>query len=205
MRMILLALLLLPSIAFAGTPPAVHCVPSQDEAIPGVDLKEVRRMWLSWTNAERKAAGVKPYTESTQLDRSAVLWSTSSRDKGIMDHKRPGQTAYYDYAIITKWFAALGLTFRNVSRMTYSESIGYGPFSCSQKDCTQIFIAALRSTFDFYLKEKNQASKPHYSAIVNPQFAIQGMGVTIDPTIKRYYVTTHYATAITSRPVPVCP
>ncbi|MDD5055374.1 MAG: hypothetical protein PHZ00_03850 [Candidatus Peribacteraceae bacterium] len=50
-----------------------------------------------------------------------------------MSHKRDGQTSYYDYPLITKWFAGLGLTFRNVKGMSYSESIGYGPFICCGK------------------------------------------------------------------------
>jgi hypothetical protein len=206
MRGIILSfLLLLPSVTFAASPRIARCVPSQDEVIAGVDLKEVRRVWLSWTNAERKIGGLKPFTANQQLDHSAVTWSKFSRDKGEMSHKRDRQTAYYDYAIITKWFANLGLTFQNRNRMTYSESIGYGPYNCSQEVCTQKLISSLRSTFDFYLKEKNQKSRPHYGAIVNPEFKIQGMGIAIDPKAQRYYVTTHYATAITSKPSPICP
>jgi hypothetical protein len=202
----LLLLILLPSFAFAKAAPAIiRCVPTQDEVIAGVDLKEVRRVWLSWTNAERTIGGLKPFTANPQLDRSAVTWSRFSRDRGEMSHKRDGQTAYYDYAIITKWFQNLGLTFRNTNRMTYSESIGYGPYNCSQEVCTQKLISSLRSTFDFYLKEKNRKSRPHYGAIVNTEFKIQGMGIAIDPDAKRYYVTIHYATAITSKAIPICP
>ena len=209
MRGFLLILLLLPTVAFATTArvraPVARCVSSQDEAIQGVDLKEVRKTWLAWTNAERKTAGLKPMISDSQLNRSAVTWSKFSRDKGEMSHQRVGQTAYYDYAIITKWFASLGLTFKNVNRMTYSESIGYGVYSCNDKDCTQKLISSLKTTFDFYLKEKGQKSRPHYGAIINPEFKIEGVGIAIDAKTQRYYVTTHYATAITSKPTPVCP
>ncbi|MDD5054763.1 MAG: CAP domain-containing protein [Candidatus Peribacteraceae bacterium] len=197
-------LLLLPTVTFAAAPRSPNCIPSQDEAIRGVDLAEVRRVWLTWINAERKKVGLKPYVQNPQLNRTAALWSKTSRNRGVMSHKRDGQTTYYDYPLITKWFSALGLTFRNVKRMTYSESIGYGPFSCSGNDCTQELINSLRSTFDFYLKEKGSVSRPHYNAIVNPEFRLIGTGFAIDPDSKRYYVTTHYATAITSRPTAVC-
>lgn len=205
MKSIILSfLLLLPSFTLAASPRTQRCVPSQDEAIAGVDLSEVRRVWLEWTNAERKAAGLMPLSENPQLNRTAAIWSKTSRDRGEMSHKRDGQTSYYDYPLITKWFAGLGLTFRNVNRMTYSESIGYGPYSCDAADCTQQLISALRTTFDFYMKEKGKSSRPHYNAIVNSRFRLQGMGVAVDPASKRYYVTTHYGTAITSRPAPVC-
>ncbi len=205
MRYLLLILFFLPTIGVATSAPVIRCVPSGDEVIAGVDLKEVRRVWLSWTNAERKVVGLKPLVQNAQLDRSATTWSRFSQGRGVMSHQRPGQTTYYDYPLITKWFADLGLTFKNVNRMTYSESIGYGSYSCTVNDCTQTLITALRSTFDYYLKEKKRSSRPHYGAIINAQFQIQGMGVAIDSKTKRYYVTTHYATAISSRPTPVCP
>lgn len=206
MRTIILSfLLLLPTVAFAATPLSLSCVPSQDEIIQGVDLTEVRRIWLNWINAERKMEGLKPYALDSQLNRTATIWSQTSRDRGVMSHKREGQTAYYDYPFITKWFSGLGVTFRNAQRMTYSESIGYGPYSCSGEVCTQKLIRAMRSTFNFYMKEKGKAYRPHYNSIVNPTFGIIGIGIAVDPKSKRYYLTTHYGTAITSHPAPVCP
>ncbi|MDD5055373.1 MAG: hypothetical protein PHZ00_03845 [Candidatus Peribacteraceae bacterium] len=47
-------MLLLPTVTFAATPRSLSCIPSQDEIIQGVDLTEVRRVWLAWINAEHK-------------------------------------------------------------------------------------------------------------------------------------------------------
>ena len=53
-------------------------------------------------------------TINWNLNQSATVWSEFSEDRGYIDHKRPGTTAYYDYWAITSWFADLGLVFENV-------------------------------------------------------------------------------------------
>lgn len=176
-----------------------------EEEIPdNIDMERVRATWLSWINTERAKYGLDPYVYNNQLNRTAYLWSEYAKERGYIDHKRPGQSAYYDYNIITKWFADKGLTFKNVNRVTYSENIGWGVISCNKSDCTDEMIDSVRLTFDFYMAEKGKAYQPHYSSMVNKYFTEIGMGLAINENTGKYYITTHYATAITSNPMAIC-
>ncbi|MBI5414415.1 S-layer homology domain-containing protein [Candidatus Peregrinibacteria bacterium] len=181
-----------------------HCLPFLEDPIFHVDMEKVRKVWLEWINAERATQNLSPYTYNNQLNRTAFLWSKFSADRGFIDHKRPGQTAYYDYAIILEWFRNLGLDFENVHRATYSENIGWGiPFSCDATDCTQDMIDLTRYTFDFYKNEKGKEYKPHYDSIMNPYFTEIGMGIAVNSD-QKVFITTHYATKIISGPLPIC-
>ncbi len=193
---------LLPGAVSAADSKPLHCVPYADTRIRRVDIQKVRDTWVGWQNAERKKLGLKPLTENPQLNRSAALWSQHAALQGSISHKRKPGAAYYDYGAIEKWFLDLGLQFKNVNRSTFSESIGYGPYSCSTGDCTSKMIAALKTTFDFYMREKGKKNSPHYNAIVRGEFANVGVGIALkDGT---YYLTTHYATSISPEPEPLC-
>lgn len=173
------------------------------ETVPdNIDIKRVRTQWLDWYNAERNKLGKHAYVYNPQLNRSAVAWAEEMKKKGVMDHKRTGQTAYYDYNIITKWFADLGLVFKNVNRVTHTENIGWGYYTCSDSDCTDKVINSIRSTFDFYLAEKNKEYKAHYQSVMNDYFQEIGLGLAFDG--KKYYLAVHYGTTITSNPLPIC-
>lgn len=176
-----------------------------DDSIPGVDVQEVRRVWVSWLNSVRAALNIAPLTQSKQLNRTATMWSESARNAGGITHKRPGYTAYYDYRGIESWFASLDIQFENVKSTTFTENIGWGVFQCNRDDCTQDLLSAMRSTFDFYMSEKGKPSAPHYNSMVQRQFRLIGTGIVVDKAAGRYYLTTHYGTAITSNPDPVCP
>lgn len=165
-----------------------------DELIPKVDMQKVRVAWLAWNNAERQKLGLHDYTYNNALHRTAYLWSKYSQDKGEMSHKREGQTEYYDYDLILKWFQNLGVDFVNVNRVTFSENIGWGPYSCSEADCTQKLIDNIRSTFDFYMAEKNQEYRPHYNSLMNKYFNEIGLGISVGNG--KYYLTIHYATEL---------
>lgn len=179
------------------------CSDFREEAIPKVDMQEVRRVWLGWINDARAQEGLPPYRMDKQLDRTAWTWSDRARSLGTINHKRDGQAAYYDYKRVGDWFSSLGLDFQNVKGSTYTENIGWGYFKCKKEECTGAMIDAVRSTFDFFMSEKGKANAPHYNSIVNPSFTSIGMGLTVDPGGK-YYLTTHYGTRITSDPDPIC-
>lgn len=173
------------------------------ENVPAnIDMTRVRAQWLDWYNAERAKLGKFPYVYNPQLNRSAVAWSETMQSKGAMDHKRTGQTAYYDYNLITKWFADLGLVFKNVNSRTHTENIGWGYYSCSDSDCTDEVIGAIRSTLDFYLAEKGKSSQAHYQSLMNDYFKEIGLGLAFDG--KKYYLTVHYGTEVISDPLEVC-
>ena len=106
---------------------------------------------------------------------------------------------------MVKWFDALGLDFENDHRVTFTENIGWGVYSCTKKDCTQDMIKAVRSTFDIYMAEKGEASSAHYNSIMNKYFNEVGIGIALRPDLKKYFLTIHYATKITSALPPVCP
>lgn len=178
------------------------CVPSNESTIAHVDMRRVRAEWLSLYNGVRKAHGLPLYRLDENLNDSSTLWSTISARKGVMEHKRSANQLYYDYSAIQKWFSDLGLVFQNVHSMTFTESIGNGPYACSLDDCTNALVSAIRSTFDFYMTEETKEYRPHYSAIVNPYFTIMGMGVATKNG--QYYITTHFATKIVSTPLARC-
>lgn len=179
------------------------CMANEQRAIAGVDMDRVRETWLGWLNDARASQGLPAYTYNHHLHRTAATWSNFSADRLEMSHKRIGQTEYYDYPMITQWFADLGLEFENIYRVTYSENIGRGPFTCSEDDCTDELIDAIRDTFDFYMAEEDDEYQPHYTSVMNNYFTEIGLGIAIG-TDSNYYLTTHYGTKIISDPPGVC-
>lgn len=163
-----------------------------------VDLSKVRATWLDWENQIRAENGLPAYTYNEDLFRTATIWSETSKQKGYLDHKRPGQSAYYDYKIIEAWFKNLGLEFKNVNRKTFTESIAWEYYSCDESDCTDKLTAAIRKGFNFFISEKGKKYSPHYDAIINPEFTQIGLGIIIDKAAGKYYLTVHYGTEITS-------
>lgn len=181
------------------------CVWLDEEPVPGVDMEEVRRTWLNWYNDVRRDLHLTGLNYNRNLTRTATLWSRKSRDAGSITHKRPGQSAYYDYNRMVDWFADFDLEFKNVSRITFTENIGYGYYNCKSDDCTGALIQAVKSTLEFFLSEKGKAYAPHYDSIVNPHYRLVGLGLALDAKSKKYYLTVHYGTEIVSDPAPVCP
>lgn len=167
-----------------------------DNFLENVDMEMVRITWLAWYNNVRRQEGLHDYKYNNQLNRSAYIWSEFSRDRGEMSHKRIGQTEYYDYNMITQWFADLGLQFENVNRVTHSENIGWGVLSCNKADCTDELISSIQSTFDFYMAEKNKDYRPHYNSVMNGYFNEIGLGIALDKESNKYYLTVHYGTKL---------
>jgi uncharacterized protein YkwD len=186
-----------PSLKSIAPSKPICSVPTED--LPtNVDLEKVRATWLDWENTERTANGLAPYTYNEDLIRTATIWSEASKQKGYIDHKRPGQTAYYDYKIIEKWFKNLGLEFKNTHSKTFTESIAWEYYSCSDSDCTDKLTTAIRKGFNFFMSEKGKSSRPHYDAIINPEFTQIGIGIVVDKVAEKYYLTVHYGTEVTA-------
>lgn len=180
------------------------CTRFEESQIPGVDLEEVKRTWLGWYNEVRASLQAHPLRSNKQLTRTAYDWSRLAAEQGSITHKRAGQSAYYDYARMTDWFASYDVEFANMNRITFTENIGWGVFQCPKNaDCTKAFTDAVRTTFDMYMAERGKASAPHYNSIVNPEFRELGLGIVTKGN--RYYLTAHYGTSITSTPQPLCP
>ncbi len=169
-----------------------------------IDMSEVREEWLAWYNTARDQEGLHAYSYNDSLNYSSTVWSEYSRDAGVMSHNRPGQTDYYDYSIITQWFADLGITFENHSGVTYSENIGYGTYRCSDSDCTQELIDSSKFIFDAYMEEKGTPYTGHYDSVMNKYFNEIGLGYAIDTEKEVMYLTVHYATELSTHPADVC-
>lgn len=194
-------------LAFSGQALAVqNCVEMPVGVPANIDMQKVNATWLGWYNQARAKQGLSAYVYNDQLDRSALIWSLAAVKKGRIDHKRPGQKSYYDYKKVMAWFAALGLKFKNVHGETAVENIAWDYYKCpsSSKDCTDALIKAIRHGFDFFMSEKGKKYRPHYESIMNSQFKEIGLGVAVDPVHKKFFLTVHYATVISSDPSPIC-
>ncbi|MFA6039102.1 MAG: CAP domain-containing protein [Candidatus Peribacteraceae bacterium] len=196
------------ALAFLSVP-AAHagsggCAYDDVSSVPRVKMRRVENAWLGWNNRLRRRLDLAPYTLNDALHRTALEWSVLSSEKGSMDHKRTPDAPYYDYKAIEQWFADRGVTFANVNRTTFTENIGWGTYRCTTDDCTSSMIRSIRSTFRFYLAERNKASKPHYNSIVNPYFTQIGLGIIVNPEEGRYYLTVHYGTTVTSAAGDAC-
>lgn len=193
---------LIAPTAFAAT----NCTPDPENIPKNIDLQKVRTTWLSWYNQARAQKKLQPYIYDSQLNRTATIWSEQAKQKGKIEHKRPGQKKYYDYQKITAWFANLGLQFKNIHGVTNTENIAWDFYSCpaTAKDCTESLTKAIRHSFDFYMAEKNKKSKAHYLSIMKPEFREIGLGIAIDQVHKKFFLTVHYGTEIISNPAPVC-
>ena len=174
----------------------VSCPKSAISSVPNVDMARVRSAWLSWYNEVRVGRKLQPYVYDANLDHSALLWSRHSANIAKSSHQREGTTAYYDYKAIERWFASLGLTFKNVSGTTFTENIGWGPYTCKKKDCTDELLKAIRTTFRFYVSEQHRKSNAHWKSMINPNFRKIGLGLVVKGG--RYYLTVHFAAEITA-------
>lgn len=176
-----------------------------DAEVPySVDMERVRAAWLKWTNDARAAGGLGAYTYNGQLARTATVWSELAEDRGYIDHKRSGQAAYYDYAMIKDWFTNQGLTFENWRGITFTENIGYGVYYCNSGDCTDKVIEGMKGVFNFFMAEKGKSYRPHYNSIMSGAFKEIGFGLAVDERSKKFYFTIHYGTKINSTPSAVC-
>lgn len=168
----------------------------KEENLPSnIDMNRVRQVWLGWNNETRTAFGLPEYSINSELNRSATLWSGYSKSRGYMDHKREGQTEYYDFYKMRDWFKSIGVEFEND---LFTENIAWGNYNCdaSEPDCTQYLIDKIRYSFDYFMAEKGNDYSPHYDSIVNKYFKIIGLGITIDEKAHKYYLTVHYAYAV---------
>lgn len=164
--------------------------------IKNVNLDTVRQARLGWFNTERKLVGVPAYNYNSKLDATALERSEYSKKNGTITHERNPGDGYYNYPIINQRFLDRGINPKNINRTTHSENIWRWVYKCSKTDCTQDLIAAIKSTFLFYMSEKGKSFRPHYNSMVNKYFTIIGLGITIDEAKGKYYLTVHYATEL---------
>lgn len=164
-----------------------------------IEIESVKASWLSWVNEERDLVWVSPYSYHKALEKTALKWSTLSKDKGYIDHKVSVWDSYYNYTKKAKWMKDNGIVCKNLYGVTFTESIGWGMFSCHDDNCTQELTNGIQSSFDFFMSEKWKSYKPHYEAIAGKYFTIMGLGIEIEKigtNRYKYYLTNHYCTEL---------
>jgi hypothetical protein len=163
-------------------------------SIPWVDMSRVRLTWLTWYNEVRSDLNLNPYSYHPKLDITALEWSELSKRQWFITHRRNPSDSYYDYWKINSWFEEHWIKAKNVNRVTHTENIGYGYYSCSKSDCTDELIKSIKNTFLFFMSEKGKSYDAHYKSIIKKEFKYMWLGIAIDPSAKRYYLTVHYIT-----------
>ena len=102
----------------------------------------------------RESLELKPYTLDARLSATAQERSDMAAERDAIDHKRKATDGYYNYLGIENRFLDRGVKFKNVNRATFSESLGYGYFSCKKEDCTEDLIKSMKTTWAFFMKEE---------------------------------------------------
>lgn len=161
-----------------------------------IDVAVLQSTRLGRVNELRESRGRHALVLHPLLHKTAADRSETMRHKWIADHKRFAWSAYYSYGELEARFADRGVEFVNVSRATFTENIGRSTFRCSQEDCTQTAIDAMRTTFNFYLREEGTKNDAHRRTMIHPLFQIVWLWIAVDESIGKFYLTTHYWTEI---------
>jgi hypothetical protein len=170
------------------TPPRVAS--SSVTPIAGVDMARVRSTWLGWYNDTRTSRWLTPYGYDSRLDSTAHDWNiVFAGSRGTNFHERTPGDGYYNYPIINEWFRVRGVNPPVISRVNHSENVSYGYYRCSESDCTDELISAIRSSYTFFIN-----STVHSKSVYQSNFTKIGIDVIVVPTENRYYVTVHYMT-----------
>lgn len=161
-----------------------------------IDVWALQETRLWWVNELRVSRGRKTLMLNVLLDKTAADRSETMKKKWVADHKRFANSAYYAYGEIEQWFTDRWVMFVNVSRATFTENIWRSTFRCTQWDCTQEAVDAMRTTFDFYLREEGIKNDAHWRTLIHPLFWIVWLGIAVDEDARKFYLTTHYGTEI---------
>jgi hypothetical protein len=164
-----------------------------------IDFGKIKQKWLDLNNNLRRDLWKSEYTYHSKLDETAQEWSETSKDRGEISHKRDKKDSYYNYNKILKWFKKREVVCENVKRITFSESIWYGNYSCSEEDCTSNLENGIEKIFNMYLKEKDKSYRPHYKALVSDQFKTIWLWLSITELKKnsyKFFLTVHYCTGV---------
>lgn len=161
-----------------------------------INIGELQTTWLGWVNDLRAKRGRQAYTLEPLLHKTAADRSETMKNKWVGDHRRFATSPYYAYGEIEQRFADRGVTFVNISRATFTENIGRATFRCKTTDCTQTAIDAMRQTWNFYLREEWTTNDAHRRTLIHPLFTIVGLGIAVDESAGKFYLTTHYGTKL---------
>lgn len=163
------------------------------------DYSEINNYWLDLLNKERENLWLDKYILNDKLNISSLNWAKESKNKWYIDHKRNKKDSYYNYKKIESWMKNNGVVCNKKSGKTFTESIWYWYFSCSDSDCTEDLKKWINQTFKFFMSEKWKKYNLHYRAIVSKYFSQIWLWIEVEKTWKnsyKYYLVNHYCTEV---------
>lgn len=161
------------------------------------DVDSVRDYWLELMNSARKEENLQNYSYDDALDLTARNWTKLAIEKWEIDHKVDPTDSYYDYQKKKTWMEENWVICKIDTWITFSESIAWWEFLCTQDDCTAWVKDIMKKSFDAYMAEKWQSYDAHYKAIIQPEFLKMGLWLGIkhrSNTKYALYLTNHYCT-----------
>lgn len=165
-----------------------------------LDFEKISFYWLKLHNDARKKVWVWLYSYDQKLHNTAYEWSTTQKNRWIMEHKRSSWDSYYDYPKIENWFKVRWVNCKVINSTTSSESIWQFWYYCSDSDCSDELMQSAKVLFDIYMAEKWKwfAYDAHYKAIVHNNITKMWLWISVKKTTEKdyyeFYITTHYCT-----------
>ena len=162
--------------------------------IENVNIDTVKQEWTKLHNLERSKYWLSWYILDSNLNKTAKTRSDKLTNSWTIKnlHQRSSKDWYYNYVNIKSRFTWLWVSFEDVSWTLFTESIWRWYYKCNKLDCTQDLIKSIKSTFKFFMSEKNKKSKPHYNGIVMKKFSNIWVWISIDKKTNRYFLVSHY-------------
>lgn len=168
---------------------------SKPSSVPNVDMSRIHTTIFGWYNDYRRSLGLGLYLHDPRLDITAHDWNIRfAVGKGQNHHTRNPGDGYYNFPVIDTWFAARGINPIVRNRSKHTENVGYGYYTCTSWDCTDSLIAAIHTTWDFFMSEKWKSYDAHYQTIINPYFTKMWYDIIVVPSEQRYYIVLHFIT-----------
>jgi len=155
-------------------------IKSTSRANGSLNIETLRTTWIGWVNDLRSQEKLKVYKHDTALDITAEARSRAMAEKQTADHKRTSTSKYYAYDEIVQRFADQGVAFELIGNSTFTENVGWTYLNCESavtpsSDCTEQAINNMRSIFDYFVAEKDQEYRPHWSSMVHPIYSLVGV------------------------------
>ncbi len=158
--------------------------------LPHVDIQRVRETWLKRVNDARAKKWLTPYVLDSKLDATAQEWANTLSTKWPhLQWWRPqwgthwrnsASEWYYNYEIITQWFADRGIT------PAPTENVFYRGYSCKSGDCTDALLASMKKWFDFFINEGPWGA--HHDTQMSPTNTKFWMGIAHERGFKIWAV-----------------
>lgn len=158
------------------------------------DMDKIRNTRLEWNNQLRSEMKLEHYEIDQKLNETATTWSSYMGDIWYWTHKRTNKDGFYNYNSIKNRFGKQWVSFHGKGTQ-FTENVGIWYIKCKDHDCTDEIISAIKTTWNFYMSEKNRkytSQKLHYLSLISKYY--DKIWVGIDIVWNKYYLTIHYST-----------